>query len=158
MKLLKLLRGIAGTAALWGAGFIVLAIPTVATILSPDAPPLGWSSVPGLLVPLLAYPIVHGAICGALFALLLSATSRRVKSVEQLPVARTAALGAVAGVVMPFLVNGGHIALLEAAIGGALGVTTATASLLVARRSAPALVEASAQPQVDAGRPTEMLK
>jgi len=144
MKSLRLLRGLVGTSALWSLGFTVLAIPTVEVLLRTDAPAISLADWLRLLPPMLTYPMAMGAVSGAIFALLLAAFSQRIHSFSQLSVARMASLGAIAGMAMPFIFNGGHLAGLEAAVAGTLGLATATGSLLVARRSSSNQVGAAA--------------
>ena len=148
MRLLRVLKGIAKSAAVWTLGWVslTLLISGVATVFGAHLPP---SEFWGMI---LARQAIGGAINGAFFASALAFLGRR-RTLDSLSFPLVAACGAIGGVAFPLLQMGvllktypGTIPwgamLVGAAFSTAVGATFAAQQLHVARQAQPLLPEA----------------
>ena len=140
MKMLRVLRGILGTAVAWSVAWIPLTVATwsVAALLGSHVPPARyWGAM-------LASAAIRGFICGAAFASVLAIVGRR-RSFSTLRFRHMALWGAVGGLVAPIISLSalalGSVALPPLAIGLSLGFSSvvgalsAVSTLYVARRA-----------------------
>lgn len=142
MKLLRVLRGMIGTAVTWGGAWVPMSV--------------GFYALTGL-VPIRYWPsiavsgFVRGALCGAAFAAILALVARR-RSFSQLTFAQLMGCGAAGAVIAPgitfaFMLPGSSFSIPPLAIGfnlamsGVMGVVSAAGTLYAARR-APELAAA----------------
>lgn len=140
MKLLRVLRGILGTAAAWSVAWVPLTFATwsIAAILGSHVPPMRYWDV------MLVSAAIRGFISGAAFAALLSLVGRR-RSFSTLRFRHVAIWGAVGGLVAPAIslsaIAAGSVPLPPLTIGlslgfsSLLGALSAAGTLHVARRA-----------------------
>jgi hypothetical protein len=155
MEIGRRVRGVLGTALVWGAswGLVGLAIVSVALRLAPASVHLPRHI---MLQNTLAWG-VFGAVSGAVFAIALSFAERRAQSLDTLSVERVSAWGAIGGAVLPLAMLPVWAVILPAAVrpglvlvtlGGVLGAASATASLRLAQRGRESLSSASSGPRL----------
>ena len=148
MRLLRVLKGIAKSAAVWSFGWVSLTLLTssVAAVFGAKLPS---SEFWGMI---LARQAIGGAINGAFFASALAILGRR-RTLDSLSFPLVAACGAIGGVAFPLLMMGvllqtfpGSIPwgpmLVGAAVSTVVGATFAAQQLHVARSAQPLLPEA----------------
>jgi hypothetical protein len=141
MKLLRVLRGILGTAVAWGLAWIPLTLVTwgVAGVLGGNVPPL---RVTGAIV---IGAAIRGMISGAAFASVLALAGRR-RTFENLRLRDMLVWGAIGGIVAP-VISLGAIALTTSAVipplaiglglgmASTVGALSAAGTLWVARKA-----------------------
>lgn len=140
MKLLRVLRGVVGTAVTWGLAWIPLTAGFygVIDVIGPGLPFRFWST-------LVFGAAFRGAISGAVFGGLLSLIARR-RSFSELTFPQLMSCGAAGAIIAPgvTLALGGlvtHLAIPPAAIAFSLmmsagmGIASAAGTLYVARRA-----------------------
>ena len=141
MKLIRVLRGVLGTAAAWSLAWVPLTLATwsITAALFGSGPP--WQYWPTILIG----AAVRGAISGAAFATVLAVAGRR-RTFESLRLRDMALWGAVGGIVAPAITLGAIAVTSASAIpaltmglglgfASALGAVSATGTLWVARRA-----------------------
>ena len=141
MKLIRVLRGVVGTATAWSLAWIPLTLASwsVTAALVGNVPPLEhWG-------PMVIGAAVRGAMSGAAFATVLAIAGRR-RTFASLRLRDMALWGAVGGIVAP-AVTLGAIALMSPSVipvltiglglgfASALGAVSAAGTLWVARRA-----------------------
>lgn len=131
MAILRKLRGIAGMALVWSAGFVAfwLVLGTIIRIVDP--PSIDAGEGPFAMAPLFA---LLGAIAGTVFGLTVAFGERR-RTLADLKLSRMAIWGAMGGAAMPLLLGK---PLGNLAVFAPLGALLATGSLALARRAARA--------------------
>lgn len=153
MKFIRMVKAIAGTAAVWGAAWSLTSVPTLIFLMRSNqlGTPrhelfLSWA------VNAWPYAFLQGAVVGVGFATLLAVLSRVAPTIGQLTFPRVGLLGAAASYGLAVLVLGPFGGLLDAAVLGGIGAGTAMLSLAVARRAPAGELEAEeAVPQLPAG-------
>lgn len=151
-----------GTALIWSAAWALACLPLVVwpvyhQLLFHD-PIHPLRQILELALPAMRNYAVLGALAGAVFALVLTRAARRVGSVDDLSVRRTAAWGALGGLVLPgvalLLVLAGSAPLggyagqlLGLLVGGTVvGAALAAGTLTIARRAPAALPRRGTSP------------
>ena len=144
MKLVRVLRGVLGTAAAWSLAWIPLTLASwsITAALFGNVPPFQYWG------PIVVGAAVRGAISGAAFAAVLAVAGRR-RTFASLRLRDMLLWGAVGGIVAPAITLGaialttsGAVPALSMGLGlgmaSVLGAVSAAGTLWVARR-APAL-------------------
>lgn len=138
MKLMRFARGVLGTAATWGVAWSFLSLPTFYRVLSDPPPGVSRADLALSVLTVLTHStrdaFLFGSACGAVFALVLIAASRRVSSLRTISTARVSLIGVAAGLAIP-LVTVGTGSLMALLLAGALGGATSAIALIVARRA-----------------------
>jgi hypothetical protein len=138
-KVLRRLRGVAGTGLTWAVGWAGLVTGIVA-LFGVDL---------GILPRVALYQAIGGFFAGTGFALVLSIAERR-HTLEELSLLRVAAWGAIGGLlahgVVGLLVFGTDLLWLDVAITGVLAGSFATGSVALARREDPKLIGGDEEP------------
>ena len=155
MNVIRVLRGVLGTAAAWSLAWIPLTLASwsVTAALFGNAPPLEYWG------PMVIGAAIRGAISGAAFATVLAIAGRR-RTFASLRLRDMALWGAVGGVVAPAVTLGAIAIMSSSAVpvltiglglgfASALGAASAAGTLWVARR-APALAVPTATAQLNA--------
>lgn len=154
MKLIRVVRGVLGTAAAWSLAWIPLSLATwtVTAAIFGNVPPLQYWG------PMVIGAAVRGAISGAAFAIVLAIAGRR-RTFVSLRLRDMLRWGAVGGIVAPAITLG-TIALTTSAavpalsiglglgLASALGAVSAAGTLWIARR-APELTANTAAAQLN---------
>lgn len=142
-SLLRRLRGLVGTAVIWGAGWFGLSAVGWGIAL--------WGQAPlGVIFNLAAGVGLAGAIAGAGFSIVVGIAERK-RSLDELSFARFAIWGALGGILvgLPFVAEIASSGLMAVfGILGGLGATSAAGSLALARMGddPPALGEGGRAP------------
>ena len=159
MKLIRILRGVLGTAAAWSLAWIPLTLVSwsIVAAFSGNVPPLQqWG-------PIVIGAMVRGAISGAAFATVLAIAGRR-RTFASLRLRDMFLWGAVGGIVAPAITLGVIAATtthvipavtmgLGLGMASALGAVSAAGTLWVARRAPELASPTAAVAQLNA--PTE---
>ena len=143
MNLIRILRGVLGTAAAWSLAWIPLTLATwsIAALFGSGPPLESWG-------PMVAYAAFRGAMSGAAFATVLAIAGRR-RTFESLRMRDMVRWGALGGIVAPAISLGAMALTTAVAIpplsfglglsfASILGAVSAGGTLWIARR-APAL-------------------
>jgi hypothetical protein len=135
MKLPRVLRAIAGTAAIWGLAWSLLSVLVLLYMLVSDRD--GDSAAQSLWTwaTHVWMWFAQGAFLGASFAALLHGISRRATWCRMLTLPIVGVLGAVASGTVGALVWGSGSRLLAGLVLGGVGAATAMISLGIARRA-----------------------
>ena len=141
MKLMRIIRGVLGTAVTWGIAWPLLSLPTFYRFLSDPPPGIGrFDMAVSILTHSTRDAFLMGGACGAVFALVLFAASRRVRSLQAISIPRAALIGAAAGLAIPLLATGAG-SLMALVLAGALGGATSATALILARRAPSAALD-----------------
>ena len=155
MRLLRVLRGVLGTAVAWGLAWIPLTLATwsAVAVLGGNVPPLSAFG------PIVVGAAIRGAISGAAFATVLAIAGRR-RTFANLRLRDMLVWGAVGGLVAP-VISLGVIAVTTSvsiplltvgfglAVASGIGALSGVGTLVIARR-APEL-SSSDTPRLPAG-------
>lgn len=145
MNLMRRIRAMLQTAAIWGAAWTVpgLLWVTVLAFLQRNSAAQPHPNVSGFLWTILLNWTAVGPIGGAAFALTLSVAERRKSSLGGLSLRRVASWGAIGGVCLPIALyptlsgtipNPMQQLVLDVVVYGALGAASAAASVRLAQR------------------------
>lgn len=145
MRLVARLRGIIGTAILWGVAWAPLgllwgSVFWIDSQMRARGQPIPFPPVGGFVIMCAAW----GFVAGALLATTLSVSERRRTHIESMSTRRVAILGAVAGMALPLVFAGaGTPQMLTQSmvvvLAGAFGAAISAGMLRLSRRSIPVL-------------------
>ena len=135
-KMLRVIRGVVGTAVMWGLAWSALSIQTLLHFLnSPPSGMSGFHAVVTLGGPAWVSCFSLGALAGAAFATLLAVTSRRVANFRGITLTRAGVLGACTTVGLMVAIGGAHVFLGRTLFLTLIGSATSVAAFAIARRA-----------------------
>ncbi len=136
MRLLKLARGVLGTAVTWAVVWSAIAVPLkLVRVLTVEELVSIRSLLVDHLIPAAQYGFIYGAALGASFALLLSLIGLKARSLRGLSMRSVGAAGAVVGCVLHWWMIGGPALEPSIVMSLVLGAGCGTGTLALARHA-----------------------
>ncbi len=151
MNVLRVARGVLGTALTWGAAWSVLGVTLRLTRYRVTTIPDAWGdAITQVILPAAQYGFLYGAAMGAGFALFVLLMFRRSRSLGHITVPWFGLFGMLVAAGLHGWITGGFFVSIELLASSLLGFGTASSTLLLARRM-PRLSPSSAQIQLPPG-------